>query len=455
GDQVNGEEVSFRLWDASAGKFQTRVKINGQDLHDFQPSFVIGSFTELAHFEATNILRQDIVLNEGWNWVSFNLNSLEEQDDLDDVLQVSTVMNQVDGSSVSIFKNQYAFTQFAEIDGYNDTWIGSLTELPITDMFMIKTQKSDTIIYEGKIVNPYDVPISINAGWNWISYLGQRIMSTNDALSSLNPSSGDVIKNKSAFSMYASESLGWLGTLNSMESGHGYMLNTESNGSLIYPESSIFRISDYQLNKNQLADQFVEVNNAMYQNSMSMVAKIDLEKYSQPDLSNILAAYSDHLCLGNINATPINEEESLYFITIYGDEGYNISFKYFDQVTGDYFQAQNTLEFEANKLIGSIQDPYPIVLVDSPEDLLKAYSLDVYPNPFKEEFEVEFSLENEEIISIGIYDVTGRKVKDLYSGLLKSGLHNLDIDASDIAKGSYFIELKLNDSSFRKIIIKS
>lgn len=242
---------------------------------------------------------------------------------------------------------------------------------------------------------------------------------------------------------------------NSMESGHGYMLNTESNGSLIYPESSIFRISDYQLNKNQLADQFVEVNNAMYQNSMSMVAKIDLEKYSQPDLSNILAAYSDHLCLGNINATPINEEESLYFITIYGDEGYNISFKYFDQVTGDYFQAQNTLEFEANKLIGSIQDPYPIVLVDSPEDLLKAYSLDVYPNPFKEEFEVEFSLENEEIISIGIYDVTGRKVKDLYSGLLKSGLHNLDIDASDIAKGSYFIELKLNDSSFRKIIIKS
>ena len=455
GDQVNGEEVSFRLWDASAGKFQTRVKINGQDLHDFQPSFVIGSFTELAHFEATNILRQDIVLNEGWNWVSFNLNSLEEQDDLDDVLQVSTVMNQVDGSSVSIFKNQYAFTQFAEIDGYNDTWIGSLTELPITDMFMIKTQKSDTIIYEGKIVNPSDVPISINAGWNWISYLGQRIMSTNDALSSLNPSSGDVIKNKSAFSMYASESLGWLGTLNSMESGHGYMLNTESNGSLIYPESSIFRISDYQLNKNQLADQFVEVNNAMYQNSMSMVAKIDLEKYSQPDLSNILAAYSDHLCLGNINATPINEEESLYFITIYGDEGYNISFKYFDQVTGDYFQAQNTLEFEANKLIGSIQDPYPIVLVDSPEDLLKAYSLDVYPNPFKEEFEVEFSLENEEIISIVIYDVTGRKVKDLYSGLLKSGLHNLDIDASDIAKGSYFIELKLNDSSFRKIIIKS
>ena len=37
GDQVNGEEVSFRLWDASAGKFQTRVTINGQDLHDFQP----------------------------------------------------------------------------------------------------------------------------------------------------------------------------------------------------------------------------------------------------------------------------------------------------------------------------------------------------------------------------------------------------------------------------------
>ena len=455
GDQVNGEEVSFRLWDASAGKFQTRVKINGQNLHDFQPSFVIGSFTELAHFEATNILRQDIVLNEGWNWVSFNLNSLDEEDGLDDVLQVPTVMNQVDGSSITIFKNQYAFTQFAEIDGYNDIWIGSLTELPITDMFMIKSQKSDTIIYEGKIVNPSEVPIDVSAGWNWISYLGQRIMSTNDALSSLNPSSGDVIKNKSAFSMYASESLGWLGTLNSMESGHGYMLKTENTGSLIYPESSIFRIRDYQLSKNQISDELIEVSNAMYQNSMSMVAKIDLEKFTQPDLSNVLAAYSDQLCLGNINATQINEEESLYFITIYGEEGYNVSFKYFDQVNGESFKAENTLEFEANKLIGSIQDPYPIILTDSPEDLLIEYTLDVYPNPFKEEFEVEFTLDNEEFISIDIFDVSGRKVKSLYNGLLNSGVHNLDIDASDIAKGSYFIELKLNDSSFRKIIIKS
>ena len=455
GDQLNGEEVSFRLWDASAGKFQTRVKINGQDLHDFQPSFVIGSFTELAHFEATNILRQDIVLNEGWNWVSFNLNSLDEEDGLDDVLQVPTVMNEVDGSSITIFKNQYAFTQYAEIDGYDDTWIGSLTEIPITDMFMIKSQKSDTIIYEGKIVNPSEVPIDVSAGWNWISYLGQRIMGTNDALSSLNPSSGDVIKNKSAFSMYASESLGWLGTLNSMESGHGYMLKTESTGSLIYPESSIFRIRDYQISKNQISDELIEVSNALYQNSMSMVAKIDLEKFTQPDLSNVLAAYSDQLCLGNINATQINEEESLYFITIYGEEGYNVSFKYFDQVNGESFKAENTLKFEANKLIGSIQDPYPIILTDSPEDLLIEYTLDVYPNPFKKEFEVEFTLDNEEFISIDIFDVSGRKVKSLYNGLLKSGLHNLDIDASDIAKGSYFIELKLNDSSFRKIIIKS
>jgi hypothetical protein len=454
GDYVNGEELTFRLWDASEGKFQSRVKINGQDTHDFQPSFVIGSFTDLAHFEATNILRQDIVLNTGWNWLSFNLNSLDEVDGLDHVLQIPTVTSEVNGSSVSIFKNQTSFTQYAEIDGYPNTWIGSLTELPITDMYMIKTEQTDTIVYEGKIVNPSEVPISVGAGWNWIGYLGQRIMNTNDALSSLNPSSGDVIKNKTAFSMYASESLGWLGTLNSMESGSGYMLKTSNSGSLIYPESSIYRIHDFQQNKNQNPDMFIPVNTSLYQNSMSMVARIDLPQYDQPDLSNVLAAYSDQLCLGNIKATPISEYESLYFITIYGEEGYDVSFKYYDDYKELLLNAENCIDFVPNKLIGSVQDPYPIVL-SNVLDVGNTNAFSIYPNPFEDVFEIEFILENKDYINIDIYDVTGRKVSSLYEGLFDSGIHKIKIEATDIAKGSYFIELKLQDSSIRKTIVKS
>ena len=453
GNQVTGEEISFRLWDASEGKFQSRVKVNNLDTHDFQPSFVIGSFTDLAHFEATNILRQDIVLEEGWNWLSFNLNSLDENDGLDHILQIPTVMNQVDGSSVSIFKNQSGFTQYADIEGYPNLWIGSLTELPVTDMYMIKSETADTIVYEGKIINPSDVTIDVGIGWNWIGYLGQRIMSTNEALSSLNPTSGDVIKNKSSFSMFASESLGWLGTLNSMESGEGYMLKTGSSGSLIYPESSIYRAHDYKQSNNQFADNLLPVRTSFYEHSMSLVAKIDLQEYNQPSLSNVLAAFSDDFCLGNINATVISEDESLYFITIYGEEGYDISFKYYDQNKELYFTTENMITFEPNKLIGSVIDPYLITLSNPIKD--NTNTISIYPNPFEDEFEIELFLENQDYITIDIYDVVGRKVSSIYEGLFDSGIHKIKIDATDIAKGSYFIELKLKDSSTRKTIIKS
>ena len=454
GDQMNGEEVTFRLWDASEGKFQSRVKINGSDTHAFQPSYVIGSFADLAHFEATNILRQEIILNQGWNWTSFNLNSLDEDDGLDYVLQIPTIMNDVDGSQISIFKNQSSFSQYAEIDGYQNSWIGSLNQIPVTDMYMIKSEITDTIAYEGKIIDPSNVIIDIGVGWNWIGYLGQKGMLTNQALSSLNPSSGDVIKNKSSFSMYASESLGWLGTLNSMESGEGYMLKTENLGSLIYPESSIFRIHEFQQKTNQDFDDEIPVNVNLYEHSMNIVAEIALPEFDQPSLSNILAAYSNDLCVGNINATRINENESLYFITVYGEQGNQVSFKYYNQSIDSYLNTDNSLKFEPNMLIGSFTDPYPII-IDNTEESISNDLFSVYPNPFKNVFEIEFNLENQEFITLDIYDLAGRKISTINKGLYDAGSSKISIDATDITKGSYFIELKLEDSSFRKIIIKS
>ena len=454
GDQVTGEELTFRLWDASEGKFQSRVKINGSDTHEFQPSFVIGSFDNLAHFEATDILRQDIVLNEGWNWVSFNLNSLDEDDNLDHILQIPTVMSQVDGSSVSIFKNQSLFTQSILIDGLQGTWIGSLNELPVSDMYMIKSEVSDTITYEGKVINPSEVPISIGVGWNWIGYLGQRPMNTNVALSSLNPSAGDVIKNKTSFSMFASESLGWLGTLNIMQSGQGYMLKTDNSGSLIYPESSIYRTHTFDKTQNQIADAILPVNSFMYENSMSVIAKVGLDEFNKPNQENVLAAFSDEFCVGNVNATMINEEQSLYFITIFGEDGYEVSFKYFDAENEIYFTTENKILFESNNLIGSVLEPYPIVISNiETHNSLDDFS--VYPNPFKEEFEIEFTLENRENIILDIYDVAGRKVMTLFEDELDFGFHNIKIETSGISKGTYFIELKMKDSSIRQTIIKS
>ena len=106
---------------------------------------------------------------------------------------------------------------------------------------MIKINQEDTISYEGYPVDlsNSDFHINIEEGWNWIGYLGQRPLGINEALSSLSPAPGDLIKNKSSFSLFASESIGWVGTLNYLTEGEGYMFNSSNDQLLVYPENSM------------------------------------------------------------------------------------------------------------------------------------------------------------------------------------------------------------------------
>ena len=230
---------------------------------------------------------------------------------------------------------------------------------------------NEEIIYEVKAINPTEVTITINDGWNWIGYLGQRMLSTNEALSSLNPSSGDVIKSQTAFSMYANESLVCLGTLTNIQGGEGYMikLTVEQDDdlgdeiqALIYPQISMYGGGALRIDMNHFAADFWKVDAGHYENSMSIVARIDHPDYIQPKAANLLGAFSELECVGNISVTEINSEESLYFITVYGEDDKQIRFDYYDVEKEKIYRADNVLEFATNKLVGSLDNPYPITI---------------------------------------------------------------------------------------------
>lgn len=48
------------------------------------------------------------------------------------------------------------------------------------------------------------------AGWNWIGYLPTQRQSIGDALSSLSPQNGDIIKSQLHFAQYLT-GVGWVG----------------------------------------------------------------------------------------------------------------------------------------------------------------------------------------------------------------------------------------------------
>jgi hypothetical protein len=375
-----------------------------------------------------------------------------EDDEIATNLLKETVLSNVQNSTIMLIKNQLVYAQT-----YEESVFGSLSSFDIETLYMFKMVDGaeETLIYEGKAIDPTSVDITINNGWNWIGYLGQRMLSTNEALSSLNPSSGDVIKSQTAFSMYASESLGWLGSLTNMQGGEGYMIKSTEQGVLTYPESSMYGGGSFRMDNNHYAEEFWSVNTTKYENSMSIVARIDHPDYIQPNTANLLGAFSELECVGNITASLINAEASLYFITVYGEDDTNIRFDYYDVGKDKIYKADNVLEFEANRLVGTIENPYPITIDVETQDLEVYFDLTVYPNPFTDVFDLVFNVQEIAEVNIQIFDVMGRFVKSVSKEVLNSGAHKVQIDGEGLSKGIYFIEVIIGEDSYKKMIVKS
>lgn len=67
--------------------------------------------------------------------------------------------------------------------------------------------------------------------------------------------------------------------------------------------------------------------------------------------------------------------------------------------------------------------------------------LSVNPNPFNSFTTVRFHLPKRDNVSLKLFNVYGREISELISGYFHSGVHEVTLDAEDLASGIYFIRL--------------
>lgn len=68
-----------------------------------------------------------------------------------------------------------------------------------------------------------------------------------------------------------------------------------------------------------------------------------------------------------------------------------------------------------------------------------------YPNPFNATTKISFHLNSNSYISIKIYDISGRLIKELYDGFKSKGNNQVDFNGSELASGIYFYKLTIFD----------
>ncbi|MFA6619081.1 MAG: C25 family cysteine peptidase [Candidatus Neomarinimicrobiota bacterium] len=101
---------------------------------------------------------------------------------------------------------------------------------------------------------------------------------------------------------------------------------------------------------------------------------------------------------------------------------------------------------EASELLKEMLDQRGLIQSDLPE----VFELGApYPNPFNPVITIPYSLPEESLIKINIYDISGRKVRTLLNSTQIAGNYSIRFDAINLASGVYFI--KLHSSSYNAV----
>lgn len=68
-----------------------------------------------------------------------------------------------------------------------------------------------------------------------------------------------------------------------------------------------------------------------------------------------------------------------------------------------------------------------------------------YPNPFNPTTTIPLALPEAGLVKLVLYDISGRMVKEIYSGELNAGYHDFNFHIGNLASGIYIYRVKVND----------
>ncbi|MEA2078100.1 MAG: T9SS type A sorting domain-containing protein [Candidatus Marinimicrobia bacterium] len=83
-------------------------------------------------------------------------------------------------------------------------------------------------------------------------------------------------------------------------------------------------------------------------------------------------------------------------------------------------------------------------LTDISDEHYIPYKLELsqnYPNPFNPNTNIQFHLKKAEKVALDIHDLSGKRVMRVFSGYMESGFHNMSVNASGLASGTYIYTL--------------
>mgnify|MGYP004523071061 FL=1 len=339
--QDAGKTLTFKAYDASTGITYPALQTSEPGV--WKSNGLIGKLNNPLRLEAVDVLEQSQTLNSGWNWMSFYV--------APDDMEVGNMFSSV-ADGVSIVKAQNGF---AKTD--DSLWYGSLHAIDNKSLYMVQMNEAKPFHLLGKRLDKAQKQITVEGGWNWIAYNGTSLISVADAFAGMQPVDGDLLKSQSSFAVY--DGYEWIGSLETLAPGQGYMLQraTDETSTFTYPEVTTSTYMAKRFMTRSTPSVFTPIPRGKYPYNMTIVAQVKLN--GEPvDVGTEVGVFAGEECRTAEFTTTYKDINGIAYLTIPGDETAKLTFKmpYGDEIlTSDV-----TLDYKTDDMLGTIRNPFVI-----------------------------------------------------------------------------------------------
>ncbi len=370
---------------------------------------------------------RNLDLHFGWNLISLNL----EPDDADVVNMMEPL---TEAGDLIIMKNGAGEfylpgldEPFNSIDGWN-----------AEEAYMLKMSRDARLRINGVSVVANDA-IALSNGWNLASYYPRRPVEATISLSGLVETGHlQIVKDERGRFYVPQYNFSNIGVL---REGKGYQFRVDADVELIYvqelPEGAM--AGDRPIHRQILSTtkQLPEVPNTGL--NMSMLLTTD------QSVSGEIGVYAGERLVGSGVL-----EDGYCGVAVWGDDPTTaeIDGALNDEIlTVRLVDGFNSRTLSYSSLTGSANYQtdsfWAIELEESETAMPESFGLEsVYPNPFNSQAQVRFALLKSGQVDLALYDLSGRLVNRLVSGVRQAGFHTATVNGIGLPSGMYIVQLK-------------
>jgi len=442
-----GNNIRYKIYDKSADKEfspATATYYTSNPSWSSDGMFAIGA-TAFVDLTAISTIEQQVPLVAGWNIFSANITPA-------DVNLKNIVQPLINASQLRKVMDETG--KFIEDWGSFGGWQNTIGNLSATEGYKINVTANCTLSVTGAAVAlPLDIPL--NAGWNIIGFPTQTAQNAKDAVQAL-IDAGKLIKVMDE----AGRSIedwgtfgGWVNNIGNFAPGKGYKVNVSSACTLTIADTG-FKSTAMGIS-NEPARHFRTVYSGNGFNHMNFnLANLSAAGFS---LGDEVAIFDGALCVGAAVLTRENLiQDRIALVASARDgiadiangftEGRPIKIKviHHEKIVENTLPAGKTFVQNGSLLIDMTLLNQS--LASFPKE---AGSFECYPNPFNTKIFIDVKGLTVPELDIAIFDVTGRKIAEVYKGV-NTGNTVFIWERGNTIAGAYFCKA---NGMVKKVII--